>query len=301
MSTSARFSTAGSLPAGQTDRLFTHEELARDFARLAGEGLLGHAYCFFGDDGVGKFRFAEAFAHFLERGAWMSVAGAPLADGLIVSRGVGQIRPNARLNSSVGQGDSAERASMGIDAVRAVRAFLAVTPLHSARRTVIIRDAEDLTWEAESALLKIVEEPPAHALIIITARSVEALFPPLASRMAKIYFPRLAQEKLAEILARDHGVSLKEAAAIAKRSFGRIGYALKLAKIKEKEVRSKTEKEAALTEKLESLILARWERGAEKESKALSFLLTRLEAASRFNLNPRLQEKAIAYQIGNSK
>lgn len=257
----------------------------KDFERLSREGLLGHAYLFFGDEGIGKFRFAHALAHFLERGEWHAVGKGNLPAGRQALADV--------LFVECGE----EETSVGIDAVRAMRKFLASTPFHSSRRTVIVRDAELLTWEAESALLKIMEEPPSHALVIMVARSPESIFPPLASRMAKVYFSRMPRTILADVLAREFGISPREASTLAARSFGRLGYALQLAKSKKGKTGTK---ESALPEKLESLILSRWEKGVKKETGTLAFLLSRLEAASRFNLNPRLQEKAVSYVVGRS-
>ncbi len=268
MSTNVRSSIADSVFLG-------HEAHVRDFTRLAAENLLGHAYCFFGDEGVGKFRFARAFAHFLERGQWNTNDAAILSDVLVIECG-------------------AEETSVGVDVVRAVRKFLAETPFHSPRRTVIVRDAELLTWEAESAFLKIMEEPPSHALILMTVRTPESLFPPLVSRMAKVHFARLARKTLTETLVHEFKVPLREASAVSSRSFGRVGYALRL--VAEKKKASK-KSDKTLAQELESLILARWEKGVKGEARALAFLLARFEAASRFNLNPRLQSKAISYMI----
>lgn len=267
MSTSARFSIAD-------NTFLNQEEQVRDFERLARDGYLGHAYLFFGDEGVGKFRFASALANFLERGEWRTPGTKTLTDALFVEC-------------------DEEESSLGIDAVRAMRKFLSTTPFHSPRRTVIIRDAELLTWEAESALLKLMEEPPVHALIIMVARSPEAVFPPLVSRMAKVYFSRVSRGMLADFLAKELDIAAREASALAGRSFGRLGYALALAKEKGK----KKGGDDSLQGKLEELILSRWEKGVKKESAKLSFLLSRLEAASRFNLNPRLQEKAVAHIV----
>jgi DNA polymerase-3 subunit delta' len=270
MSTSARFSTAGSTA------LLGHEAHVRDFERLAAEDQLGHAYLFFGDEGIGKFLFAVSLANLLERKRFEVGPWETLTDTLIVQCGEGQN-------------------SLGIEAVRAIRRFLSATPFHASRRTVIVREAERLTWEAESALLKIVEEPPSHALILMTARSPEALFPPLASRMTKVYFRRFSRAVLGELLARHFGVTEREAARCAARAFGRLGYALALTKEKTRDTKGKSE--TVLTERLESLILSRFERGVRSESEALAFLLSRFEAASRFNLNTRLQERAVSYTI----
>lgn len=271
MSTSAHSSTADSAFWG-------HETHVRDFTRLADSGLLGHAYCFFGDEGVGKFRFARALAYFLEHGEWHADGTRVLSDALVVECGE-------------------EETSVGIDVVRTIRKFLAATPFRSSRRTVIIRDAELLTWEAESALLKLMEEPPVHALILVVVRTPEALFPPLASRMAKVHFSCLSRAELADILVRAWNVPVSHAKALAARSFGRAGYALRqLAAGKRTRVK-KNAADETLAGTIDSLILAQWEKGVRKEATVLSFLLSRLEATSRFNLNPRLQEKAISYMI----
>lgn len=281
MSTSARSFTA--------DNAVGHDAHAASFTRLAKEGALGHAYLLYGDEGIGKFRFAAALAAFLERGIWDAKRFETLTDTLVLTRG-------------------SEATSLGIEAVRAMRRFLSQTPLRSPRRTVILRDAEDLTREAESALLKTVEEPPSHALILCVAKDPSVLFPPLASRMAKIYFARLSHEALTVFLVEQHTMSRSEASVLAARSFGRPGRAIRLM---EEGKRKKSKEPDTLSARLEALILARWERlhslrespepqgsrGVAKEAGALAFLLSRAEAAARFNLNPGLQEKAVAYML----
>ncbi|MBI2279015.1 MAG: hypothetical protein HYU81_03070 [Candidatus Brennerbacteria bacterium] len=274
---------------------FGHEAHVRAFRELAGNGLLGHAYCFFGDEGVGKFRFACALAHFLEGGAWSVRDERALSDFLIIARDAEEPRSRATKQDRSGENGAAGRASIGVDAARAVRTFLSATPFASPRRTVVVRDAEWLTAEAQSALLKIVEDPPPHALVILIARDPSVLTAPLASRTVKVYFPRLSRAVLADILESMHQVSAREASALAARAFGRLGYALALAKNKARRPDEKTRTEETLAEQLESLILARWEKNVRGESATLSSLLSRFEAASRFNLNPRLQEKYVSY------
>lgn len=82
-----------------------------------------------------------------------------------------------------------EKGTIGIDAVRGVAGFLYARPVFSSRRTVFIDDAEALTPEAQSALLKIVEEPPAWGLIFISATNLENVLPTLRSRLQQIYVP----------------------------------------------------------------------------------------------------------------
>ena len=162
--------------------------------------------------------------------------------------------------------------------------------MRSAKRTVIVRNAEALTPEAQAACLKIVEEPPASALIIFTAASPEALFPPLASRLLKIYFPRMGRATLAEALSSHYGASALEAERIATESHGRIGLALKLLKGKKK-------KAAGLSESVAEEISSLRNADLSGNAKLLSRLLRLEEQLARYNLNERIQEKAFRYLL----
>jgi hypothetical protein len=76
--------------------------------------------------------------------------------------------------------------SISIDAVRELQRFLQLKTVGHAqqlRRAVIIAHAEALTTEAQNALLKVLEEPPADTLIILTANSQRALLPTIRSRV----------------------------------------------------------------------------------------------------------------------
>lgn len=74
----------------------------------------------------------------------------------------------------------------GIDAVRAVSAATSRKPFDSAQTSVLILEAQNLTIEAQNALLKLLEEPPELAQIILTAPSKDLLLPTVASRLAEI-------------------------------------------------------------------------------------------------------------------
>jgi len=248
--------------------LFGYEEKTTLFAELAQSGRMGHAYLFFGDAEVGKRTFARMFARFLETGLF-DESGDPLIDTVIVS-------PD-------------EKGTISIATIREIRQFLFEKPFRAPRRTVVIENAAALTDQAESAMLKIVEEPPAHALLIMIAENPTALFQPLASRFTKVYFPRMSRARIEEILKNDHAVPAAQAREIARASFGRMGRALRLLRSKEA-VRTENE----LVRELEDRILFLYTDGVERNAGKLSWLLAREEEAKRFNLNPTLQRKALS-------
>ncbi|MEK7512934.1 MAG: hypothetical protein AAB601_01930 [Patescibacteria group bacterium] len=247
-------------------RLIGHDERMRSFTRLAAGDVLSHAYLFFGDRGVGKCTFAQAFAAFLERGTFAPDEAA-LLDATVLS-------PN-------------ERGTIGIDVVRELRHFLSQTPVVSRRRTAIIDDAESLTDDAQGALLKIVEEPPPHSLIIFVAFDPAALLPPLRSRLAAVYFPRLSRSLLTHALVDVWKVAPARAAAVAPQSFGRIGRALQLVLAARKKPSVHT-----LAEELEMSILALRATDRVANARNIGALLTRAALVRRYNVNEPLQRKA---------
>lgn len=153
-------------------------ELQKDFERLIKSERLSHGYLFFGREGTlkeknkEKLRLAMALGSRLETGDW-ELRESPLLDSLII------------------HGESKE----GIDAMREAIRFLWQKPLRSARKTVIIEELSLLSAQAQNAILKITEEPPEHALILILESDPYSLPGPLQSRLQRIYFSPVRRER----------------------------------------------------------------------------------------------------------
>ena len=91
----------------------------------------------------------------------------------------------------------------------------------------MINNAENLTPEAQNAILKSTGEPPESAILILIASRLDNLLPPLLSRLQKIYFGRLSDSEIGEIeLLKAQSSKLK--AEIISSSFGRPGRAARL-------------------------------------------------------------------------
>ena len=189
-----------------------HQDLVKNFKELVRAGKLAHGYIFFGEPEVGKFYFAKHLANFLENGGFSAKGGPalgwelsyrPLQDALIL-----------------------ENAS-GIGAMREIKNFLWQKPVVSPNKVVVINNAENLTPEAQNAILKITEEPPESSILILIASRLDNLLPPLLSRLQKIYFGRLSDSEIGEIeLLKAKSSKLK--AEIISSSFGRPGRAMRL-------------------------------------------------------------------------
>lgn len=72
--------------------------------------------------------------------------------------------------------------SIGIEDVKQMQKKIFLKPIKSKTKAVIIEDAQLLTPEAQNALLKVLEEPPANTLILLNTNSKEALLPTIISR-----------------------------------------------------------------------------------------------------------------------
>jgi DNA polymerase-3 subunit delta' len=84
--------------------------------------------------------------------------------------------------------EMAEDSKAGIDEVRALQRDLSLRPHTGSRRVAVLPDAERLGGPAQNALLKLLEEPPEHAVIILTAVTPARLLPTTVSRCQQVRF-----------------------------------------------------------------------------------------------------------------
>lgn len=88
--------------------------------------------------------------------------------------------------------------TIGIEEIKNMQKKILFKPIKSPTKAVILEDAELLTTQAQNALLKILEEPPDHTIIILSSQSKETLLPTIISRCQIIGLEEKIQ-KLSEI------------------------------------------------------------------------------------------------------
>jgi DNA polymerase-3 subunit delta' len=113
-----------------------------------------------------------------------------------------------------------------IEQVRPAIAATAYRPFEGRCRVVIVNDADRLTDDAESALLKSLEEPPAGTVFILVTAHPETLLATIRSRCSQLRFGRLAAGDVARFLIERQGLDAEEAHAIAAVADGSPGRAL---------------------------------------------------------------------------
>jgi len=273
-----------------------HEKTVLDLKRLADKGGLSHGYVFFGPRGVGKKLVALSLAGYLESGVFEE--RKMLYDCLLIV-------PD-------------EKRTIGIDAARSLKGFLWQKPNVGSRRVAVIDQAELMTEEAQNALLRITEEPPPSALLILVTQDIESLKYTLASRFQKIYFSIIPREEIAVWLINDLSLAKGNAENIAKRSFGKPGLAYALVKDKEfgkllklaesvmlagAATRRDLIKKVMADDKfnlevfLDAVIIlaAEWKSDSETKMKFWHKMLNLRGKAQYLNLNPRLQLESLFF------
>ncbi len=282
-----------------------HEAIISDLKDLSARGVLGHGYIFVGPAMVGKRTIAEALGYYLEKGAFEPAReGEPLQDTKIIDIAfMKMLNPDA-------SGDS-----IGIDAAREVKTFLWQRPNTSARRTLIIDNAELLTTEAQNALLKITEEPPTSSLLILVTSDIESILPTIVSRLPKIYFGAVAQGAIEQWLIGSENLPKTKATALARRALGKPGIAWRMLhdaafqkNLELAEAFLKTTQtgrrdfikklidpdDFSLRIFLGAVIMTlAWETPSKAKSQFWHKTLKLYEGVNNFSLNPRLQLEAL--------
>ncbi|MBI2034469.1 MAG: hypothetical protein HYT11_01925 [Candidatus Levybacteria bacterium] len=109
----------------------------------------------------------------------------------------------------------AKETHISISQIRALKKHLFQKPIASKKKIVIIKKAQLLTREAQNALLKILEEPPAHAIIIMLASDEKLLLSTITSRVITV---RVGHDKKigkpSPLLSKDKAVLLQQIAKI---------------------------------------------------------------------------------------
>ena len=217
--------------------LVGHESAERELRCLLEAGRLPHAILFSGPRGIGKATLAFRFARFLlangdhsakaaaesalaidpERGVFHRVAAGGHADLLTVERAYDPRRRRLR-------------GEIVVEDAREITSFFRLTAAEEGWRIVIVDGAEEMNRSAANALLKILEEPPRQALLLLVSHSPGRLLPTIRSRCRRFPLVPLARALVTQLLRRYRPeLAQPEVEALAALSDGSIGRGLELA------------------------------------------------------------------------
>jgi len=122
------------------------------------------------------------------------------------------------------------RGIIRIAQIRSLCQTLSLKPYEAKTRVVIISDAQAMNPESGNALLKILEEPPAHTILILTATQATDLLLTVVSRCFHIRFQPISRKSLENFLRKSDALSDEEAVIIASMASGSLSKALSMIK-----------------------------------------------------------------------
>jgi DNA polymerase-3 subunit delta' len=179
-----------------------------------------HSYLFWGTEGIGKKRVALQFAKALnceeepERGdACDRCASCKKIEHLL--------HPDVLLLEPEGQ-------TLKVEQVRLMQRELAYRPYEGRRRICILTAADRMAPNMSNALLKTLEEPPLHTVMILLANHPRLLLPTILSRCQTIRFNALPIGVVSRWLVDKQGYPEEEAHLLASLSEGSIGKAMEI-------------------------------------------------------------------------
>jgi DNA polymerase-3 subunit delta' len=183
-------------------------------------GRVGHAYIFFGPQGVGKRLSATNFAKALNCAG--SSRDLPCDECISCKKIDSLNHPDFVVLSP-----EKDSASIKIDAVRELARDISLKPYEARKKVYVIDDAALMKHEAQNALLKTLEEPVTDSVLMLVTSDISRLFSTIRSRAQEVRFFPLTADEVKEALVGAYGVEKTRACILAHISGGTLGGALK--------------------------------------------------------------------------
>jgi len=222
-------------------RLHGQEAAEAAFLAATAEGRLHHAWLVTGPRGVGKATLAWRIARHLLADDGTAAGGLPGVDVPPARLDMDPQAPLARRVAALGEprlfllrrawDEEKERlkTQITIDEMRRMKAFFSLTAADGGRRVAIVDAADEMNAATANALLKLLEEPPAGAVLLLVAHQPGRLLPTIRSRCRELRCRALGGADLGHVLEElGADVSPGEAGALAELSGGSAGEALRI-------------------------------------------------------------------------
>jgi len=204
-----------------THQYIGQSSLVKHLDSIISSGRIVHAYLFTGPQGAGKKTWSSLLARAL---LCEDTGDKPCGCCPSCRQALSGNNPDITVI-----GPQEGRTGILVDQIRELQGDIIIKPYKSKRKIYIIDRAHTMNDQAQNALLKTLEEPPAYAHIMLLADNVNSLKPTILSRCQLLRVERMSREDVAAIIMQHHTLSHGEAMAYAALSQGVPGRGLALA------------------------------------------------------------------------
>lgn len=208
------------------ERLIGHDAVLKHIRSAISAGRVSHAYLVEGAEGAGKRTLAGQFAMAL-------LCKAP-ENGEPCGR-----CDSCRVFLSGNHPDMhyiqpGEKGTLPVQRIREeLVQDIEILPYYAGRKVYIVEQAHLMNAQAQNALLKTIEEPPAYGVILLLAENVQNFLPTVRSRCVLLRLLPLPEETVRRVLVERYGIGEAVARSCAALSSGAVGQALRMARSEE--------------------------------------------------------------------
>lgn len=198
-----------------------HEQIIEHLQNAIQMKKVSHAYILDGEEGAGKMMLARAFAQTLqcERGGT-----EPCGECHSCKQALSGNQPDIITVSHE------KPASIGVEDIRGqLCGDIQIKPYSSPYKIYIVDEAEKMTVQAQNALLKTIEEPPAYGVILLLTTNADAFLPTILSRCVTLKLRPVKSEVIRAYLMEKYQIPDYQADVCTAFARGNVGKAQRLA------------------------------------------------------------------------
>lgn len=170
------------------ESIIGHDDKKTYFENIIKKHNISHSYIFYGEDGIGKLTFAKEFAKEL------------------LSTDILESCPDYKYISK-----SDDKKDIVIEQIRKeITQDVYIAPICGEYKVYIINDAECLNIASQNALLKTLEEPPKHVVLILICSNINKILTTILSRTNKINFSGIDKDSINKYITNNLNVTLSQ-------------------------------------------------------------------------------------------
>lgn len=205
----------------EVGKVLGHEEVLRHLQNAAAMDKVSHSYIFAGEKGSGKKLLAKLFAMTLQ---CEKHGKEPCLQCPSCQKAMNRNHPDIIYVTHE------KPNTISIDDIREqLIGDVAIKPYNGPHKIYIVDEAEKMTVQAQNALLKTIEEPPAYAVILLLVNNGATLLPTIASRCVTLNFKPVRDEVIKKYLMEELHVPDYQAEVSVAFAQGNVGKAKQIA------------------------------------------------------------------------